>query len=208
VKPRADDATIVGMQGQNEDGMDAAYTSAMKLTYADLCQMPDDGLRHELIDGVHYVSPSASLRHQRIVGELFFGIRQYLGATPVGEVFISPLDVVLSDYDVLEPDVLFLTTEQVAAQTGIHIHGAPALAIEVLSPSSRKMDRDLKRGVYDRCGVQEYWIVDPDREAIHVHRRDAGEALRHVADFTRAAADTLTTPLLPGFACALDALFR
>jgi len=188
--------------------MEAAYTSTTKLTYADLCQMPEDGLRHELIDGVHYVSPSATMRHQRIVGELFFGIRQYLEATPVGEVFISPLDVVLSDYDVLEPDVLFLTTEQVAAQTRIHVHGAPALAIEVLSPSSRKMDRDLKRRVYDRFGVQEYWIVDPDREAIHVHRRDAGGALRHVADLTRGAADTLTTPLLPGFACALHSLFR
>jgi Uma2 family endonuclease len=126
----------------------------------------------------------------------------------VGEAFISPLDVVFSDYDVLEPDVLFLTTEQVAAQTGIHIHGAPALAIEVLSPGSRKMDRELKRRVYDRFGVQEYWIVDPDRQAIHVDRREAGEALRHAADLARDAGDTLTTPLLPGFACSLDALFR
>jgi Uma2 family endonuclease len=188
--------------------MEAAYTSATKLTYADLCQMPDDGLRHELIDGVHYVSPSPSARHQRVVVEALFRIRDYLETHPVGEVLVAPLDVVLSDYDVLEPDVLFLTTEQVAAQTRIHVHGAPALAIEVLSPSSRKMDRDLKRRVYDRFGVQEYWIVDPDRQAIHVYRRDAGEALRHAADLARDAGDTLTTPLLPGFACSLDALFR
>jgi len=196
------------MEGQDEDGMEAGYTSATKLTYADLCQMPDDGLRHELIDGVHYVSPSASARHQRVVVEALFRIRAYLETHPVGDVYVAPLDVVLSDHNVVEPDVLFLTTEQAAAQTGIHVHGAPALAIEVLSPSSRKMDRDLKRRVYDRFGVQEYWIVDPDRESVHVHRRDAGEALRHVADLTRGAADTLTTPLLPGFACALDVLFR
>jgi len=188
--------------------MEAAYTSATKLTYADLCQMPEDGLRHELIDGVHYVSPSATMTHQRIVGRMFVALTEYLRSQRVGEAFVSPLDVVLSDYDVLEPDVLFLTTEQVAAQTRIHVHGAPALAIEVLSPGSRKMDLELKRRVYDRFGVQEYWIVDPDREAIHVHRRDAGGALRHVADLARGAADTLTTPLLPGFACALHSLFR
>jgi Uma2 family endonuclease len=196
------------MEGPDEDGMEAAYTSATKLTYADLCQMPDDGLRHELVDGVHYVSPSATMRHQRVVVEVLFRIRAYLDTHRVGDVYVAPLDVVLSDHNVLEPDVLFLTTEQVAAQTRIHVHGAPALAIEVLSPGSRKMDLELKRRVYDRFGVQEYWIVDPDREAIHVHRRDAGVALRHVADLTRGAADTLTTPLLPGFACALDALFR
>jgi Uma2 family endonuclease len=196
------------MEGQDEDAMEAAYTTTAKLTYADLCQMPDDGLRHELIDGVHYVSPSPSARHQRVVVEALFRIRDYLETHPVGEVLVAPLDVVLSEHDVLEPDVLFLTTEQAAAQTRMHVHGAPALAIEVLSPGSRKMDLELKRRVYDRFGVQEYWIVDPDREAVMVHRRDAGEGLRHVADLTRAAADTLTTPLLPGFACALDVLFR
>ena len=196
------------MEGQDEDGMEAAYTSTTKLTYADLCQMPEDGLRHELIDGVHSVSPSASARHQQVVVETLFRIRDYLETHPVGHVYVAPLDVVLSEHNVVEPDVFFLTTEQAASQTGIHVHGAPALAIEVLSPGSRKMDRDEKRRVYDRFGVQEYWIVDPDREAIHVHRRDADEALRHVADLTRAAADTLTTPLLPGFACSLEVLFR
>jgi Uma2 family endonuclease len=196
------------MEGQDEDGMEAAYTSATKLTYADLCQMPDDGLRHELIDGVHYVSPSAAVRHQRIVGRIFVALTEYLRSQRVGEAFISPLDVVLSDHNVVEPDVLFLTTEQVVAQAGIHLHGAPALAIEVVSPGSRRMDHELKRGVYDRFGVQEYWIVDPDREMVHVHRRDAGEELRHATDLTREAADTLTTPLLPDFACSLHSLFR
>jgi Uma2 family endonuclease len=196
------------MQAQDEDGMEAAYTSATKLTYADLCQMPDDGLRHELIDGVHYVSPSPSAKHQRIVVETLFRIRAYLEIHPVGEVYVAPLDVVLSEHNVLEPDVFFLTSEQLAAQIRIHVHGAPVLAVEVLSPGSRKMDFELKRRVYDRFGVQEYWVVDADLEVVHVHRRDAGEALRHAADLSRGAGDTLSTPLLPGFACTLDSLFR
>jgi Uma2 family endonuclease len=153
------------------------------------------------------VSPSASERHQRIVGEIFFEIRSYLKATPVGQVYVSPLDVVLSDHNVVEPDVLYLTKAQVATQTRIHLHGAPALAVEVLSPGSRKMDLDLKRRVYDRFGVDEYWIVNPERDAITVHRRSAGGPLAVAAELTRAAGDSLTTPLLPGFACLLAVIF-
>jgi len=108
---------------------------------------------------------------------------------------------------VVEPDVLYLTNAQAAAQTRIHLHGAPALAVEVLSPSSRNMDLDLKRRVYDRFGVQEYWIVDPTRDAITVHRRSAGGPLAVAAELTRTAGDSLSTPLLPGFSCSLAVMF-
>ena len=187
--------------------MEAAHIQVAKLTYADLCAMPDDRLRHELIDGVHYVSPSASERHQRIVGEIFAALHHHLKERPTGRVYISPLDVVLSDYDVVEPDVLYLTKAQAATQTRIHLHGAPALAVEVLSPRSRKMDLDLKRRVYDHFGVDEYWIVNPKRDAITVHRRSAGGPLAVAAELTREAGDSLTTPLLPGFACPLAVIF-
>lgn len=187
--------------------MESAHIQVAKLTYADLCAMPEDRLRHELIDGVHYVSPSASERHQRIVVEILAALHRYLSEHPSGRVYVSPLDVVLSDHDVVEPDVLYLTKAQAATQTGIHLHGAPALAVEVLSPGSRTMDLDLKRRVYDRFGVQEYWIVDPTRDAITVHRRSAGGPLTVAAELTRAAGDSLSTPLLPGFSCPLAVVF-
>ena len=187
--------------------MEAAHTLSRKLTYADLCAMPEDNLRHELIDGVHYVSPSATIGHQRIVGEIFYCLRCHLAEAGTGEVFISPLDVVLSEYDVLEPDVIYLTAEQVSAQTQKHLHGAPALAIEVLSPSSRRMDRERKRRVYERFGVLEYWVVDPDAASVHVYRRGEHDPFPSATELTRQRSDVLTTTLLPGFALDLAALF-
>src|SRR5437870_9611706 len=85
---------------------------ANKLTYADYLQFPDDGLRHELINGEHYVTPPPTTRHQRISGNLFYLIRQYLETHPVGEVFYAPVDLLLSDFDVVEPDILFVSRER------------------------------------------------------------------------------------------------
>jgi Uma2 family endonuclease len=196
------------MHGRSEDDMEAAGALSRKLTYADLCQMQDDGLRHELIDGVHYVSPSASVKHQRFVVRLVARIHRYLDAHPLGEVFVSPLDVVLSDYDVLEPDVLYLTAEQVATYVRRHVHGAPALAVEVISPSSRKMDLDIKRRVYEAFGVEEYWVVDPEAERVAVYRRGEHGSFLAPAAVTRHQGDALTTPLLPELTLSLDELFR
>ncbi|MCC7031219.1 MAG: Uma2 family endonuclease, partial [Acidobacteria bacterium] len=84
-----------------------------RLTYADFLQFPDDGLRHELIDGVHYVTPSPVTRHQVLVGRLHFALELYLRAHPgSGQVFLAPLDVVLSNWDVVEPDLLLIAANQ------------------------------------------------------------------------------------------------
>jgi Uma2 family endonuclease len=87
---------------------------AVKLTYDDFVHFPDDGKRHELIDGEHYVTPSPNVRHQRILGSLHLLIGVWLESHPIGHIFFAPLDVVLSDIDVVEPDLPFLSNERAA----------------------------------------------------------------------------------------------
>src|SRR5262245_43148649 len=83
----------------------------LKLTYDDFVLFPDDGQRHELIDGEHYVTPSPNMKHQRVLGNLHLLIASWLDVHPIGEVFLSPFDVVFSNFDVVEPDLLYLSNE-------------------------------------------------------------------------------------------------
>lgn len=181
-------------------------TPTIKLTYDDLLRLPDDGKRHELIDGAHYVTPSPNTSHQQIVGNLYFLLRSYLQEQQRGQVFVAPFDVVLSNLDVVEPDLLYIAKERCAILTPQHVRGAPNLAIEVLSPGTRKTDETRKRKLYERCGVDEYWIVDPEAELIKVYRRgDGGYAL--AIELTREEQHVLETPLFPGLRLALGDVF-
>ena len=105
-----------------------------RFTYDDFVLFPDDGKRHEIIDGEHYVTPSPNVRHQVLVGRLGFEIELYLRANlGTGQVFLSPLDVVLSHWDVVEPDLLFVAGDQPDILTEKNIQGPPALVVEVLT---------------------------------------------------------------------------
>src|SRR5262249_2384459 len=146
----------------------------VKLTHDDFLLFPDDGLRHELIDGEHYVTPTPVTRHQRIAGNLFFALRTHLEKHPVGEVVGFPLDVILSKHDVVEPDLLYVSRHRRAAILKDWACGAPDLVVEIGSPSTRRRDATAKRDLYERFGVQEYWIVDPDAEVVRVYRLSDG----------------------------------
>ncbi len=180
-----------------------------RLTYDDFVLFPDDGKRHEIIDGEHHVTPSPNLRHQQLVGRLHVEIAIYLRAHPqAGQVFLSPLDVVLSHYDVVEPDLLFVAGDQTAIMTDKNIQGPSALVVEVLSKSSRKRDAQTKRRLFERTGVREYWLVDPELDLVQVFRPSPEGRLTRVAELSAEDDDALTTPLLPGCAIALRELFR
>lgn len=185
----------------------ATAGATRRLTYDDLLAMPDDGLRHEIIDGVLYVSPSPGTPHQFTVGKIHQAIANYLDDRPVGEIYLAPFDVVFTKHDVVEPDLLFIATERLELLTERNVSGAPDLAIEVLSPSSRRVDLTLKRDLFERGGVQEHWIVDPVAGTIDIHRR-SGEVLTHSARLSKDNGQTLTSPLLPGFEVGLSRLFR
>ncbi len=185
-----------------------AAVPAVKLTYDDFLLFPDDGKRHELIDGEHYVTPSPNMKHQRVSGNLHFLIRGWLEHHPIGKVFYAPFDVVFSRFDVVEPDLLYLSHARATeALTAANVQGVPELVIEIGSPSTRKRDETIKRRLYERTGVSEYWVVDPELDVIRVYRRDAGGFTRPV-ELPLEAKEVLTTALLPGLELPLERIFQ
>ncbi|MGE0816154.1 MAG: Uma2 family endonuclease [Vicinamibacterales bacterium] len=188
--------------------MPSSPASDTRLTVDDLLLRPDDGKRHELIDGVHYVSASPSTRHQAISGRLFLSLGNFLVAHPaLGRVFYAPLDVVFTRWDLVVPDLLVIAADQLDILTAKNVQGPPAIAIEILSPRTRKVDEQIKRRLFERGDVREYWVADPELELVKVYRRAADGAFPRVAELTRESGDTLTTPILPGWSLALDAVF-
>ena len=179
----------------------------MKLTYDDYLLFPDDGKRHELIDGEHYVTPTPILRHQAIAGRLHLLIASYLKAQPIGRVFFAPLDVILSRFDVVEPDLLYVSRDRCADLLKDWVRGAPDLVVEIGSPSTRRRDETIKRTLYEREGVIEYWIVDPEIDVVRMYRR-SGDRFERPVELSHAAGDVLTTAILPELELPLGEIFE
>jgi Uma2 family endonuclease len=182
-------------------------TPGVKLTYDDFVLFPDDGQRHELIDGEHFVTPSPIVPHQVIVGNLHYAIRRYLENSPLGHIFVAPLDVILSRFDVVEPDLLYVAAERSGEILKKWVEGAPDLVIEVGSPGTRRRDETIKRRLYERVSVREYWIVDPEVQVVRVYQRE-NDGYGRPRELSLKARDILTTPLLPGLELPLEEIFR
>ena len=176
-----------------------APQTSIKLTYEDYLAIPDDGRRHEIIDGEYYVSPSPSYKHQDVVAELITQLRSHVRRHGLGHVVGSPCDV-LNEHTIVQPDVLFVSAARGSIISDI-VRGAPDLVVEVLSPSNRDYDVHVKYQTYERAGVLEYWIVDPDAASVAVFRRK-GNRFAPVPP-----SDTLTSPLLAGFQLRVADLF-
>jgi Uma2 family endonuclease len=187
-------------------GLLAPPVSPVQFTYEDFLLFPDDGKRHELIEGDHHMSPAPKITHQEISGNLFTCIKEFLRRTHLGRVFSAPTDVVFSDIDVVEPDLVYVSAARAAIITEDNIQGAPDLVVEILSPSSRKTDEIVKRKLYERYGVAEYWIVDPELETVKVYRFVEGRYAR-VAELTRETGATLASPHFPGLTIPLHEIF-
>src|ERR1700730_2354773 len=140
------------------------------MTYEDLLRLPEDLLRHELIGGEHYVSPAPALKHQGIVVNLTRILSTFVRAHQLGRVLVGPIDVLFTQQDVVEPDVIYVSGAKADRLHERYVAGAPDLVIEVLSPSNRVVDRTKKYRLYEAQGVPEYWIVDPAAEMLEVYR--------------------------------------
>ncbi len=188
--------------------MPTAARPDVRLTYDNFLLFPEDGKRHELIDGVHYVTASPALGHQELVGRLYLAIGNFLvGRRHLGRVFLSPADVVLSYHDVVVPDLLFVAGDQQDILTEANVQGPPALVVEILSPSTRRRDEGIKRKLFDAKGIREYWIVDPKGLRVTVFRRRDDGQFPRLMELSAGQALQLETPLLPDFALSIDELF-
>ena len=180
----------------------------VKLTYDDFVLFPDDGKRHELIDGEHYVTPSPNRKHQKISGNLFLLIGTWLEQHPIGQIYFAPFDVIFTMFDVVEPDLIYVSNERAArVLTDANVKGAPELVVEIGSEGTRGRDETIKRRLYERAGVSEYWVVDPEIDVVRVYRRGT-DGFKRPIELTAEDNDVLTTPLLPGLSLPLARIFR
>ena len=141
-------------------------SSVSKLTYEHYVLFPNDGNRHEVIDGRHYMNPTPSTYHQVVSKRLQYELYTQIELARLGNIFSAPLDVELSRFDIVQPDLVALANQSQAKITASKIVGPPELLIEIISPSSVENDLVLKRTLYQQSGVQEYWIVDPFERCI------------------------------------------
>ena len=179
-------------------------STAMKHTYADYLETSDDE-RYELLHGELVMAPAPREIHQSILGRLHFEILAFLDEHNLGYIYLSPFDVVLSDENVVQPDLLFVSNERAHIITPDNIQGAPDLVVEILSPATAERDRTVKFELYAEHGVQEYWIVDPDARTITVFLLNGG-AFEEVDTYSEG--ETLTSPKLAGFTFKLEGKFR
>jgi len=187
--------------------MTTAPNSLKKFTYEDYVCFPDDGKRHELLNGEHYVTPAPLTKHQRISVNIVAALHRHCQSTKAGRVFSAPTDVIFTETDVVQPDVLFVTHARSHIITRENIQGTPDFLIEILSEATRRRDERLKRTLYEQHGVQEYWIVDPELDSVKIYRLHEGHYGAPQELSAEAPHATLTTPLLPGFSLALSDLF-
>ncbi len=139
----------------------------VRLTYQDYILFPENGNRHELIDGDHYMAPAPVYKHQKISREIERQFANYFFKKKEGEILNAPFDVYLSDFDVVQPDIVIIKKGNFSIIKEKYIKGAPDIIIEILSPSTKENDLVLKKHLYEKHGVKEYWIVDPDKEEVH-----------------------------------------
>jgi Uma2 family endonuclease len=147
-------------------------TARAALTYEDYAALPDDGRRYELLDGELSVTPAPGSAHQIVLANLFRIVDAYVRARDLGVVLFAPLDVILADTTVVEPDLVYVARDREDRISARGIEGAPTLLVEVLSPGTTQTDRRRKYDLYARYGVPFYWIVDPVAHAIEVFQLD------------------------------------
>ena len=181
----------------------AVPNTAIKFTYRDYVNTPEDK-RYELLDGELILSEAPTRNHQGSQVNIGSPLHVFVQSNGLGVVYFAPRDVVLSDTDVVQPDLLFISNERLHIDTERGVHGAPDLVVEVLSPSTADRDRTFKRALYARHGVKEYWLLDPAAKTIAV-LLNTGDGFDAVA--TYGESDTLVSPTLQGFSIGLDEVF-
>jgi len=176
----------------------------IKFTYHNYLMLPSDK-RYEIVEGALLVVPAPCLNHQRILRKLGTALSIYAERHRIGEVFYAPCDVVLSMENIVQPDLLLVANERKGILTAANVQGPPDLVVEILSESTKQRDLEIKRKLYAKYGVREYWIVDPEAAMVEVLLwSESGYAPAGICGIT----DRLSSPLLPEFNLPLSEIFK
>ncbi|HWR43047.1 Uma2 family endonuclease [Sporomusa sp.] len=173
-------------------------------TYEDYAKLPE-GAGYQLVGGEIIVTPAPGRRHQRLVLRLVKLFDDYVECKNLGEVAVAPRDVYLGPHETYQPDILFIAKDRIDISAEDKVNGAPDLIVEILSPSTAYYDLRKKYRVYEKYGVKEYWIVDPEEKSIEIYNLTDGQF--HLTVRQVDAGETASS-LLPGFTVHLDILFK
>ena len=185
--------------------MGSVATLPRKWTYSDLERFPEDGPRYELYDGELWEMPAPTQIHQRCVVQCVRCLGDY-GDRTGGEACVAPLDMIFSEHDVVQPDVMFFSAARKALlDLNPRPRHAPDLAVEVLSPSTERNDRGRKLRMFARYGVPEYWLLDPSERTVEIRSLRDGE---YVLDSTAGCGETFRSPRFADLTCDVSWLFR
>lgn len=174
-----------------------------KLTYEDYAKTPE-GERYELLDGELVMAAAPIVAHQMVGVNLCTSLNDFVRSGGLGVILVAPCDVVLSDTDVVQPDILFVSNERRGIRTAANIQGAPDLVVEILSPSTARLDWNYKLNLYAEHGVREYWLADIEARVVSVLLL-GDEGFDVVGAYRQG--DMLTSPTLSGFSIAVDDVF-
>lgn len=174
--------------------MTGEISEHLKITYDDYLRLPEDG-RYEVLEGDLLMTPSPVTYHQVICTNLLLILGNHIRKELLGRIFVAPYDVVLSKYNVVQPDLIFVSRHREHIIGEKNIQGAPDMVVEVLSPGTRERDEKIKMKIYAKYGILEYWIVDPDNKKVAVYCWSK-EGYHRQGSFSET--ETFTTELLPG----------
>ncbi len=144
-------------------------TTGVILTYREYEALPADGRRYEIHEGELSMTPAPSPQHQIICANLFSILRAHVKAQRLGEILFAPLDVILSNISIVQPDIVYIESARLSAISKRGVEGPPTLAIEVLSPTTTLIDRSTKHQLYAKHAVPNFWLVDPEGRAIEAY---------------------------------------
>lgn len=139
-----------------------------RFSYKDYVKLPDDGKRYEILNGDLKMSPLPITYHQEVVSNVFYELIFFIKKEESGRIFIAPYDVVLDEFNIVQPDIIYVSKENNNIITEKNIKGSPDLVIEILSPSSAYVDLVEKKEIYEKFKISEYWIIDPQKQWLEI----------------------------------------
>lgn len=174
------------------------------LTYEDLEKAREGSTeRFELIEGELFVTPAPSLKHQDVLGNLYTLLREAVFGSGLGRVYMAPVDVRLAEKTIVQPDLMVILTNRRQILTVPRVEGAPSLAVEIISSSTSRYDRETKRSIYARYGIPEYWLIDPNAQSMTIFSDPQNGRFLTETE----ASDVAISVTIPGLSVDLSAVF-